>query len=134
VTTLPLIERELRVARPQPRGVYWTRFAVALVGILVCVRTLDTSGGSPGASQAMLGLWAFRGIVTAAFILCCLAGLLIVDSISRERREGTLGLLCLTEVTALDVLLGKFGGAGISCVCALLAFVPVIMLPVLAGA
>ncbi len=132
VTFLPLLERELRV-RARSRSVYWTRFAVALAGTLLCLRMLNLSGGPSGASLAMLGHWAFRGIATAAFVLCCCGGFLTVDGISRERREGTLGLLCLTRVKKLDVLVGSFGSAGITCLCALLAFVPVIMLPVLAG-
>jgi uncharacterized membrane protein (UPF0136 family) len=129
---LPLIERELRV-RARSRAVYWTRFAVALAGILLCLRTLNLAAGPSGASPGLLGLWAFRATITAAFILCCGAGFLTVDGISRQRREGTLGLLCLTRVRALDVLLGSFGAAGITCLCALMAFVPFIMLPVLAG-
>lgn len=132
VTILPLIQRQLRV-RARSRAVYWTRFAVALVGILLGLRALNLSGGRPGPSQAILGQWAFQSIVIAAFILCCCAGFLTVDGISRERREGTLGLLCLTRVKALDVLLGSFGAAGITCLCALISILPVIMLPVLAG-
>jgi hypothetical protein len=132
VTFLPLIERELRV-RARSRSVYWTRFAVALAGTMLCLRMLNLSVGPSGASLAMLGHGAFRGIATAAFVLCCCAGFLTLDGISRERREGTLGLLCLTRVKELDVLVGSFGSAGITCACALLAFVPVLMLPVLAG-
>lgn len=131
MTILPLIERELRT-RARSRAVYWTRFAVALVGMLLCLRALSLSGLS-GISQAILGQMAFQNIVMAAFILCCWAGLLTVDRISRERREGTLGLLWLTGVKALDVLLGSFGAAGLTCVCALAAILPVLMLPVLAG-
>jgi len=132
VTILPLIERELRI-RARSRAVYWTRFAVALVGMLLCLRVLTQYGGLPGPTQALLGQLAFRSIVMAAFILCCWAGLLTVDGISRERREGTLGLLWLTGVKALDVLLGNFGAAGLTCLCALVSILPVIMLPVLAG-
>jgi hypothetical protein len=135
VTILPLIERELRT-RARGRAVYWTRFAVALVGMLLYLRGLSLSGlrsGLPTSSPAMLGQMAFQNMVVAAFILCCWAGLLTVDRISRERREGTLGLLWLTGVRALDVLLGCFGAAGLTCVCALAAILPVIMLPVLAG-
>ena len=133
MTILPLIERELRI-RARSRAVYWTRFAVALVGMLLCLRALSLYSGLPGQTQAMLvGHMAFQSIVMAAFILCCWAGLLTVDGISRERREGTLGLLWLTGVKALDVLLGNFGAAGLTCLCALVAILPVIMLPVLAG-
>jgi ABC-type transport system involved in multi-copper enzyme maturation permease subunit len=81
----------------------------------------------------MMGKSAFNGLVGTAFVLCCCAGFLAVEGISRERREGTLGLLFLTRVGAFDVLLGSFGAVGITCVCALIAFLPVLMLPVLIG-
>ena len=129
---LPLIQRELR-ARVRRRVIYWSRFAVALAGVVLCLQALNLAVGPTGSSQAMLGHWAFQSIVTAAFILSCCAGFLTVEGISRERQEGTLGLLYLTRVKALDVLLGSFGAAGITCVCALVALAPVVMLPVLAG-
>ena len=128
---LPLIERELR-ARARSRALYWTRFAVALGGLLFCLPMAQLYGGMPFGPKAV-GHSVFTGIVLAAFMLSCCAGFVTVDSISRERREGTLGLLYLTRVKALDVLLGSFGAAGIACVCALMAFLPVIMLPVLTG-
>ena len=132
MTILPLIERELRV-RARGRALHWTRFAAALLGTLLCLPMTAAGPGLAGSSQAMVGHAVFLGIATAAFILVSCAAFLTVDGISRERREGTLGLLCLTKVRALDVLLGSFGSAGITCVGALLAFLPVIMLPVLAG-
>jgi len=132
VTFLPLIERELRV-RARSRAVYWTRFAVALAGILICLPALTASAGPWGFTKAMMGKSAFNGLVSTAFVLCCCAGFLAVEGISRERREGTLGLLFLTRVGAFDVLLGSFGAVGITCVCALIAFLPVLILPVLIG-
>lgn len=96
MTILPLIERELRV-RARRRAVYWARFAVALAGILICLPTLVMSASSWSGSQAALGHSAFNGLVVTAFFLCCCAGLLTADSISRERREGTLGLLSLSQ-------------------------------------
>lgn len=112
---------------------YWSRFAVALIGMLLCLRALNLIVGPAGSSQAAQGHLAFQSIVTAAFILSCCAGFLTVDGISRERQEGTLGLLYLTRVKAPDVLLGSFGAAGVTCLCALVALAPVVMLPVLAG-
>jgi len=131
MTVLPLVGRELRVRARSPAG-YWTRFAAALAGMLVCVPILTMYRGAM-LNQAQLGVAAFDGLVVAAFILCCFCGFLTVDGISRERREGTLGLLFLTRVRALDVLLGNFGAAGIASLCALAAFVPVLIVPVLAG-
>jgi hypothetical protein len=127
MTILPLVARELRVRARSPAG-YWTRFAAALAGTFLCVSMLTMFP-----NQALMGTVAFDGLIAAAFILCCFSGFLTVDGISRERREGTLGLLFLTRIRALDVLLGNFGAAGIASLCALAAFVPVLIVPVLAG-
>jgi hypothetical protein len=109
MTILPLVERELQMRARSPAG-YWTRFAAALAGILVCLPALTFFGGMRS-TQAQSGAFAFNGLVVAAFILCCFSGFLTVDGISRERREGTLGLFFLTRVRELDVLLGNFGAS-----------------------
>src|SRR5689334_2441507 len=129
MTFLPILERELR-ARSRNRATYWSRFVVALIGVMVCLPQL--LGGDAG-TPASLGRYVFNGIVTAAFLLSCCACLLTADAINTERREGTLGLLFLTRVRALDVLVGKLGSLGISMLCALVAFLPVLVLPILAG-
>jgi hypothetical protein len=84
-------------------------------------------------TPSMMGTFVFNGIVGAAFLVSCSACLLTADAISAEWREGTLGLLFLTRVRVLDVLLGKLGSVGVTALCALLAFLPVVMVPVLAG-
>jgi hypothetical protein len=81
----------------------------------------------------MMGTFVFNGIVGAAFLVSCCACLLSADAISGEWREGTLSLLFLTRVKVLDVLLGKLGSVGISALCAVMAFLPILMVPVLAG-
>jgi len=130
MTFLPILERELRV-RARSRPAYWTRFAVALVGVLVCVPPLLWSG--PFGAAATMGPGLLSAILSAAFLVSCAACLLTSDIISSERREGTLGLLLLTRVRAFDVLAGKLGSAGLTSLCALVAFLPMLMLPVLAG-
>jgi hypothetical protein len=84
-------------------------------------------------TPAMMGTFVFNGIVGAAFLVSCGSCLLTADAISGEWREGTLGLLFLTRVRVLDILLGKLGSIGVAAFCALLAFLPVLMVPVLAG-
>jgi hypothetical protein len=127
MTILPLIGRQLRVRARSPAA-YWTRFGAALAGTLLCLSML--TGRS---NTAQMSAFAFQGLVVAAFVLCCFSGFLTVDGISRERRDGTLGLLFLTRVKTLDVLLGNFGAAGIASLCALAALAPVLIVPVLAG-
>jgi ABC-2 family transporter protein len=129
LTFLPIIDRELR-ARARAKATYWTRLAVGLLGVLICLPQLALStSGTPGAA----GRFSFNAIVAAGFLLCCGACLLTADSISGERRDGTLGLLFLTRVRGADVLAGKLGSVGISSLGALMALLPVLMFPVLAG-
>lgn len=129
MTFLPIIERELR-ARARRPGTYWTRLAVGGFGVLLCLIQFSLSSAfqSTGAGQI-----AFHGLVATAFLLCCGAFLLTADSITSERREGTLGLLFLTQVRGHDVLLGKLGAAGLAGLCAVIVFLPVLMIPVLSG-
>jgi hypothetical protein len=80
-----------------------------------------------------MGKFMFDSLVSAAFLVSCSVCLLAADAISGERREGTLGLLFLTRVKAVDVLLAKLGSVGLTSLGALAAFLPVLMIPVLAG-
>jgi hypothetical protein len=126
---LPILGRELR-GRARSRATHWTRVSVALTGILVCGQALEWA---PAGSPAALGRLAFGSLVAAAFVVSCCACLLTADAISAERREGTLALLLLTRVKTMDVVLGKLGATGLAGLLAMVAFVPVLGLPILAG-
>ena len=59
---------------------------------------------SGGAGKAL-----YTTLTGFAFGLCLLAGVLLTaDCLSEEKREGTLGLLFLTDLKGYDVVLGKF--------------------------
>src|ERR1039457_1764015 len=130
MTFLPIIERELRV-RARSGATYWVRFTIPLAGMLFCLPQLLWSG--PMGTSATLGPGLLNGLVSAAVLSSCGACLLTADVISSERREGTLGLLLLTRVSTFDVLLGKLGSAGLTSPCALVASLPMLMIPILAG-
>jgi len=98
-----------------------------LIGLPPLVRSI------PFATPESLGRGIFDELVGAAFLLCCAACLLTADTISGERREGTLGLLLLMRVRGFDILLGKFGSSALTSVEGLVAVLPVLMLPLLAG-
>jgi hypothetical protein len=87
----------------------------------------------PFTAPGTIGRDAFNGLVAAAFLLCCAACVLTADTISSERREGTLGLLLLTRVRHFDVMVGKFASSGLMCLAGLVAFLPVLALPLLTG-
>ncbi len=128
MTFLPLIDRELRV-RARARTSYWLRFGVGLAGVVFFLPHFFSIGAPP----AMIGKGVFQALSGTAFVLCCGATLVAADTLSRERREGTLGLLFLTRVKAFDVVVGKLGSVGVSSMCAVVALLPVLMVPLLAG-
>ena len=67
-------------------------------------------------------------------VYALLAGpLATVDCLSHERREGTLGLLFLTDLRSYDVVFGKTAAASLSTVLALTAALPVVAIPILMG-
>jgi hypothetical protein len=130
MTFLPLIERELRLRARSPAA-YWTRFVVGLTGVLICLPQLTSS--LPFGTPASVGGGVFNALVSAAFLLICGVCVLTADALNTDQREGTLGLLLLTRVRVVDVLLGKLGSIGLTSVCVMLAFLPMLMLPVLSG-
>ena len=128
---LPIVERELRVAARR-RSAFWVRVGAAgtavVVGALPAVvrRRLERRGG-PGAAVV-------RGADGLAFAFCVAAGpLLTADTLSEEKREGTLGFLFLTDLRPHDVVLGKLAAASVAAVFSLLAVLPVVALSLLLG-
>jgi ABC-type Na+ efflux pump permease subunit len=127
---MPIFERELRV-RARSRATYWSRFAVGSMGALVWLSLLSWRWplGAPGA----IGPSLLIGVVTTGMVVSCASCLLTADVISAERREGTLDLLLIARVRAIDIVLGKLVSSGLTSLCALVAFMPMLMIPVLAG-
>jgi len=69
-----------------------------------------------------------------AFFFALFAGLgSTSDSLSSEKREGTLGLLFLTDLKGYDVVLGKLAATSLGALYGLLAVVPVLAIPLLMG-
>ncbi len=126
---LLITRREIQLRSRQP-ALYWLRLTAGLLGILVCVPQLFFVAG-PSGPQTGRGI--YNGVTAVAFFLSCLAGLLTADAISSERRDGTLGLLVLTRVRLLDVVLGKLSSGLVTSLSGLMALIPLLMLPLLAG-
>jgi ABC-type transport system involved in multi-copper enzyme maturation permease subunit len=121
---LPIVERELRVAARR-RGTYTVRVLVALAAILVLAGTLGflTSRGTPSAQH---GRFLFRALLVVGFTYCLLAGArATADCLSEEKREGTLGLLFLTDLKGYDVVLGKLAASSLNSIYGLVAILPV---------
>ena len=69
-------------------------------------------------------------LVTAIWLI---APVLTADCLSREKREGTLGLLFLTPLSAQEVVVGKAFVHALRAFTLILAATPVLMVPVLLG-
>src|SRR5204863_1353153 len=55
------------------------------------------------------------------------------DCLSEEKREGTLGLLFLTDLKSYDVVLGKLAATSLDAFYGLIAIIPVLAIPLLLG-
>lgn len=130
MTFLPIVERELRVAARR-RGTYWNRALSALIAILI--------GGwlmviFQNQSPHELGLALFVSLAALTFLYCLLAGVrATADCLSEEKREGTLGLLFLTDLKGYDVVFGKLAASSLHAVYGVLAMLPALAIPFLLG-
>ena len=69
-----------------------------------------------------------------AFVFACAAGVFLTsDCLSEEKREGTLGLLFLTDLRGYDVVLGKLLATSLRTFYSLLAIFPVMALSFVLG-
>lgn len=131
MTLPPLVARELRGAarrRSTKRLRWWAAFLALVLSLGVMVAT-SISGGLRGQ-----GLPLFRTLTGYAFLLSLLFGVLLTaDAIAREKREGTLGLLLLTDLRSSNIVLEKCLAHSINAFYALLAVVPAAALPFVMG-
>lgn len=131
MTFLPIVERELRVAARQ-RFTFWSRIVAASLALVIfglIQLLIQTAGGMSGAGQI-----EFTILKWAAFIFAAAAGLLLTsDSLSEEIREGTLGLLFLTDLRGYDVVFGKLLTQSLRAFYGLVAAFPIMGLALLAG-
>jgi len=128
---LPVVERELRVAARR-KATHWTRFYAALTVIVIGFVLLLGAQGK--VSPPRMGQMLFMATSVLGFAFSLLAGIfLTADCLCSERREGTLGLLFLTDLRGYDVVLGKLVANSVTAVYGLLAIVPMLGMPLLLG-
>jgi ABC-type transport system involved in cytochrome c biogenesis permease component len=134
MTLLPIVGRELRVAARQ-QFTYWSRpvaaaFPLLIFGIVLLFFTLaqaGITGFSPGRVEFSILSWM-------AFIYAGCTGIFLTsDSLSEEKREGTLGLLFLTDLRGYDVVLGKLMSQSLRAFYALVAAFPILALSLMMG-
>jgi len=130
MTFLPIVERELRAAARR-RGSYWLRsgygFLGIVIGVFVFLAYIDSS-------SQRIGQHLFRTLAWLSMPYCLLCGIRwTADCLSQEKREGTLGLLFLTDLKGYDVILGKLVATSLSGFYGLLATFPILAVPLLLG-
>ncbi|MCC7376686.1 MAG: ABC transporter permease subunit [Verrucomicrobiales bacterium] len=127
---LPMVMRELRV-RSRRSATAYVRVGAAgivlLIGLLLII-SLQSSG------RIMIGSVVYDVLGMLLMVFCMVEGARSsAGIICEERREGTLGFLFLTDLSGVDVLLGKLAGAALQAIYAVLATVPVLTMVVLLG-
>lgn len=130
MTFLPIVGRELRTA--SRRGnTYWTRSSVALGATVTAACFFGLSFRE---TPQEMGQYTFIGLSLLAMGYCLVSGrLFTADCLSSEKREGTLGLLFLTDLKGYDVVLGKLAATSLKGLYGLLAILPVLAMPLLMG-
>jgi ABC-type transport system involved in multi-copper enzyme maturation permease subunit len=119
----------LRVAARR-RGAYWSRFAAGTIGAGLAAFTLLTNTGS----NEDIGAVLFAVVGTIVFLYAAFAGpLATCDCLSEEKREGTLGLLFLTDLKGRDVVLGKLAATSLNVFYGMLAVLPMLAIPFVLG-
>lgn len=126
---LPIVARELRVAARR-RATYRTRFWTALITIGIGSYLVMESRAMVGASG---GTMVFDALVALCFLSCLSLAGNTSDSISEEKRDGTLGFLFLTDLKGHDVALGKLVSASLISFYSLIAVLPIVTVSLLLG-
>jgi ABC-type transport system involved in multi-copper enzyme maturation permease subunit len=129
---LPIADRELRVA-VRKRSTFWLRVAAAITGLVIGSGCLLLNKLF-SANSASMGSVLFNTLTWLCLVAGLSAGLFFTaDCLSEEKREGTLGLLFLTDLRGYDVALGKLLATSVRSFYALLAMLPILAITLLMG-
>lgn len=128
MTVVPVISRELRASARHP---FTYNLRVLGVGALLMASVMFGLHHGFGIN---MGGRLFSSLHFALFCaIWLLVPLLTADCISRERREGTLGLLFLTRLTGPAVVVAKGVAHGLRAVTLWVAVLPVALVPIMQG-
>jgi len=131
MTFLPVVERELRVGA-RLSSTHWGRLAAALAALAIggWIMLIPAIRNTPG----LLGAWLFGTTAVVANLYGLLMGVLrTADCLSEEKREGTLGLLFLTDLKGYDIVLGKLVATSLNTFYGMLGIFPILAISLLVG-
>ena len=130
MTFLPIVARELRVTARRG-STYWLRLASALLALAAGAWIYVVSYRD---SPSSLGQAMFITLTIVANLYALLAGMRVTaDCLSEEKREGTLGLLFLTDLKGYDIVLGKLAATSLNAFYWLLAVFPMLGISLIMG-
>ncbi len=128
MTCWPVVERELRSSARQKYTFYLRLIGAASLLVVATLFAFDYGFGQ------LLGGKLFGALHLTMFVaIWVFVPFLTADSISRERREGTLGLLFLTPLSAGNIVLAKGLAHALRAVTLWLAALPILAVPFLMG-
>src|ERR1035437_2387559 len=129
---LPIVNRELRVAA-RKRSTFWLRVVAALTALVIGSGCMLFSL-VPGFGTFQMGTVLFKVLTWLCLAAGLSAGLFFTsDCLSEEKREGTLGLLFLTDLRGYGVALGKLLATSLRGFYALLAVLPILSITLCMG-
>src|SRR5437867_908357 len=130
MTFLPIVARELRVASRR-RVTYWVRSGAALVVIVIGTWLFLMMQRDPPAEIAK---YLFGVLTGSAVLYALLSGVRdTADCLTSEKRDGTLGLLFLTDLKGYDVVIGKLAATSLNALYSVIAVLPMLGVPLLLG-
>lgn len=125
----PVIQRELRAEARNPYH-HWLRL-ISAAGVLAYFYAVSRNYGGPG---SLLGQTLFGALTESSLIITAvLTPQLTADCLSREKRDGTLGLLFLTPLTAREIVMAKSAVHLLRSFTVLMALGPLFAIPLLMG-
>lgn len=132
MNALPTVVRELRVGSRR-WSTYWTRVGLGGGFLLLSSYIYLITTHERVASNTM-GTVIFGTLIGVSFFYCLGTGIAnTADCISQEKREGTLGLLFLTDLKGYDIVLGKLFAKGLVAFYSFLAGFPILATSFLLG-
>jgi len=131
VLSLPLVHRELLVAARRRSGI-WIRLGSTGGAILLGCIWMAWISMVGSASNAGRVLFTLLSVIL--WLGSTVSGVFLTsDSISSERRDGTLGLLFLTRISPWQIVSGKLAAGSIRAISLVLGVAPVLAMTLLMG-
>ncbi|MGC3957668.1 MAG: hypothetical protein QM813_06880 [Verrucomicrobiota bacterium] len=127
---LSVADRELRAAARRS-ATYYVRWitGIAFFGLLVWLLWVFDAFTNQRRVPDVLQVFA-----VLIFLYCLIIGTArTADCLSSEKREGTLGLLFLTNLNSVEIVAGKLCSNALATVYGLVAIFPILALPLLMG-